>query len=187
MQQRGQEIACRLATGPDLGGNPSGKIIVEEAQRLARDMDMALPAHQIEEIQHHDLFFNQRAQRDHRKSHEDDNGGNAQQFKPMRTEQPLPACGFGDGIDQIHQPPDKPEHAGFHDRHRAAKQRHGKKCPLGLAHVKPHERRGACRRTQIRTLGKGIDPAFEQADDGGNQHGAGPHGYSRDESALPAS
>ena len=135
-------------------------------------MGIGLPAHQVEEVENDHLFLDQRTECHHEEPPEQDDQRHYGQFEPVLGEHAGPARRLVGCIENIDHPADEEEESRFEDGNRTAEKGHADEGPFGLSHIMPDEGECGFRWTQIPPAPEGIDPAFEQAGDGFDDHGA---------------
>ncbi len=166
LQQRDDQVARRLCAGPDLGNDPPGKVVLKEGERLPRDMDIGLPAHQVEEPRDDRLLLHECGKRHRKEAEHQDRKQHEEQFRPVGRNQSVPAVLRPDRIEHIDKPADEIEQAGFQHRHQTAEHGHGEERTFCLAGVKPGKTPERSRRLQPLARRKGVNPVLENLDDG---------------------
>jgi hypothetical protein len=159
-------VACR----PDLGDDAAGKIALEEGKRLARHMQIGLPARHVVETRRDDLLVDQGDQEGNDEADDADQRQHAEKLAAMGVKKRAPA---GPGLyrsENIDEPPHEPEERCLDRRRNAAKHQHGDERPSGLADIEPYESQRIARRLDITAGAERIYPGFEQAEDRSEQH-----------------
>src|SRR5689334_3401686 len=89
----------------------------------------------------------------------------------MGCEEAPPAGAGRNAGENVDQPADEPEERSLDGRRCAAEDEHGDEWHLRLADIEPDESERRARRLEIAARTEGINPGFEQAKDGAQEHG----------------
>ncbi len=139
-------------------------------QRLARDVEIGLPARKIVKTRRDDLLIDQRDEEDHNETNKADQSQHSEEFAAVCSKHLAPANARPHGAQNIDQPSDEPEKRRLDRRRHAAEDEHRDEGPFRLANVEPDEAGRRTRRLYIAAPAERIDPVFKQTEYRAQEH-----------------